>query len=58
MPITWEKTESAEFPYRTFVDGQMWQIKINDFPEEPLYTLIIQGNEIVEFDDWSSFWKK
>jgi hypothetical protein len=37
-------------------EASVWMIRINDFPEEPLYTLLIDGEEILHFDDWPNFW--
>jgi hypothetical protein len=38
------------------VDGKIWTIRLNDFPDEPLYTLLIDGFEIIHFDDWPEWW--
>jgi hypothetical protein len=37
------------------VDEKVWTIRLNNFPEEPMYTLRIDGTEIIHFDDWP-FW--
>ena len=37
-------------------EASVWTIRINDFPEEPLYTLLVDGEEILHFDDWPHFW--
>ncbi|MBP7949770.1 MAG: hypothetical protein KA004_08955 [Verrucomicrobiales bacterium] len=39
------------------VDGKAWQVRINEFTEEALYSLLIGGREITRFDDWPGFWK-
>lgn len=54
----WVKTDRAEFPYTADINGQTWLIRVNDFPEEPLYTLLIENQEIGSFDDWSPVWFK
>lgn len=56
--VAWVKTDRAEFPYTAEVKGQTWLIRINNFPEEPLYTLLIENQEIGSFDDWSTVWYK
>lgn len=56
--ITWARNNSAEFPYEIRTDGHHWQIRINDFPAEPMYTLLIDGKETESFDDWPTLWKK
>jgi hypothetical protein len=33
------------------VDHQGWQIRINNLPDEPLYTLIIDKIEIIHLND-------
>ena len=48
----------AEFPYQAMIDGRRWEIRVNDFPAEPLYTLIIDGQEALDLEDWPSLWKR
>jgi hypothetical protein len=36
-------------------DGEKCELKMNDFPDEPLYTLVWRG-ERIDFDDAPSSW--
>lgn len=59
--IPWETaTKPAEkhVVFRAKVDGTNWAIRMNDFPEEPLYSLLIDGIVIIHFDNWPNFWKR
>lgn len=56
--LGWRRTARAEFPYEAEVGGQHWVVRINDFPAQALYTLLIDGKEVAEFDDWPGAWKK
>ena len=57
--IQWSRTADAEFPYVATVDGHQWKIRINDFPvDEYKYTLMIDGVESDNFNDWPSVWTK
>ena len=58
LPLQWQRTPDAEYPFETTVDGGRWQIRLNDFPAEAMYTLIIAGQEISDFDDWPKAWQK
>ncbi|MEW6342933.1 MAG: hypothetical protein AB1704_19920 [Pseudomonadota bacterium] len=44
--------------YSAEVSGQTWRIRMNDFPDEPMYTLIVDGAEKIHFNDWPSEWLK
>ncbi len=57
-PIEWAHTGDGEFPYTASVGGRTLRIRVNDFPAEPLYTLIVEGEDIEDLDDWPSAWKK
>ena len=54
--IVWEHTGDGEFPYRAHVVGKSFTIRVNDFPEEPLYTLLIEGRAVEVLEDWPSAW--
>jgi hypothetical protein len=58
--VAWQ-TASQNDEYIVFigeVEKSQWKIRINDFPDEPLYTLIVDGKEKLHFDDWPEFWEK
>jgi len=40
------------------MDESQWKIRLNDFPDEPVYTLIINDAEVIHFDDWPGFWTR
>ena len=55
--IEWRKTSDAEHPWCTTLEGKKVRIRINDFPAEALYTLMVDGSE-AHFDEWPSRWTK
>ncbi|MET7425669.1 hypothetical protein [Dactylosporangium sp. NPDC005555] len=57
-PIRWEHSGDGEFPYHAEVDGRALTVRVNDFPAEPLYTLIVDGSEMVDLDDWPTVWRR
>ena len=40
------------------VEGQRWLLQLGNFPAEPLYTLVVDGVEIMSFDDWPVLWTR
>jgi len=54
--ITWEETADPEYPYRAQVNQDNYLIRLNDFPAESLYTLIVNGEEVEDIDDWPESW--
>lgn len=54
--IVWERGSGAEYPYRAKIEGKQCLIRLNDFPDERLYTLLVDGVAIADFDDWPSNW--
>ena len=57
-PVQWHKTDDVDFPYRAEVDGRTWQVRLNDFPAEPLYTLVIDGRPVEDLDEWPLAWQQ
>ena len=43
---------SPEEIFVASVEGSRWTIRLNDFPDEPLFTLMISGQAVLHFDDW------
>lgn len=59
--IVWSKNKesnSPTHPYAAIVDGHRYLIRINDFPDDQLYTLIVDSRDLVSFDDWPKLWKR
>ena len=58
-PITWELAESALIVYKAKFEGRRYSMRMNDFPEEPLYSLLDEeGNVIVDMNEWPPRWTK
>ena len=58
MSINLENSHDPEFPYQVVIDNKQWVIRINDFPEEALYTLMVDGKAVIDFSDWPYTWKR
>lgn len=56
LPVPWQWTGEATFAYTAVVEGSTFMIRVNDFPEEDLYTLLVDGDEIVDFTTWPKIW--
>ena len=56
--VAWRRTGRAEFPYAASVDGRDWLLRVNDFPAEAFYTLLVAGREVGDFDDWPALWRR
>lgn len=54
--IAWEPTGDGEIPYRAWFQGRELALRVNDFPAEPLYTLLSDGEEIEDLEDWPAPW--
>lgn len=56
IAVAWKHTGTAEFPFTAEVDGKRYTIRLNDFPAEPMYTLISDGIELDDLEDWPVAW--
>jgi hypothetical protein len=54
--VHWSATDDAENPYERKVGDALWTIRVNDFPAEPMYTLIVNGTLVGDFEDWPDCW--
>ncbi|MQB33533.1 hypothetical protein EXN67_17065 [Rhizobium rhizogenes] len=56
--LRWKKRDDAEFVY-TAADPHEGTLVIrpNDFPAEPLYTLLCDSVPVESFDDWPPSWQ-
>jgi hypothetical protein len=56
--VVYESTGDPEYPLRAEEAGTVWRIRINEFPDEPLFTLLIGEKEVIDFDNWPGRWKR
>ena len=56
--VAWATASGRErcIVFEARVDDHRWLIRLNDFPDEPLYTLLVDGGEVVHFDEWPQIW--
>jgi hypothetical protein len=54
--IDWVQTEDAVERWRSRVGRDTWVVRVNDFPEEHMYTLLINGRASESFDEWPADW--
>jgi hypothetical protein len=58
MKLDFSKTPDPECPLACRVSGMPLIIRVNDFPEQSLYTLVADGVDEVDFDDWPKGWRR
>ncbi len=56
--VAWRRTGSAVTPFEAHVDGRRWTVRVNDFPAEPLYTLLVDGDPQQDLDAWPAAWRR
>jgi hypothetical protein len=56
MAIAWAHTGDGEHPFRAMAGGTELVVRVNDFPAEPLYTLLVDGQPFSDLEDWPASW--
>jgi hypothetical protein len=59
--VVWEEmqwTQQDHCIYKTEFESCCWKIRLNNFPDEPLYTLLVNGKEVIHFNEWPIEWEK
>lgn len=54
----WCQTSNGRFPFAARVSGRWWVLRLNNFPDHPLWTLFIDGAVACDFDDRPPEWGK
>jgi hypothetical protein len=54
-----EDTGDAKLPWKATVDGELWQIRMNEFPgSKHLWALLVDGKVTDEFSQWPAGFTK
>ncbi|MEK6409143.1 MAG: hypothetical protein AABN34_19640 [Acidobacteriota bacterium] len=50
--LVWRRSDDPHYRYDADFDGERWVLRVNDFPDDHLYTLLVDHVEVTSFDDW------
>jgi uncharacterized protein YjaG (DUF416 family) len=56
--LSWRSTGDPIYPWAAEVDGTAWRVRINDFPDELMYSLKIGSENAGDFHDWPETWQR
>jgi len=56
--IMWQPSEDPEYPYVADLEGERCLVRVNDFPDDHFYTLIVGDLEVAQFDEWPKHWRR
>jgi len=56
--LKWNEGQGPNHPNGAKMNGDKLVIRLNDFPDESLYTLIVNDKEVASFDDWPKQWSR
>jgi hypothetical protein len=54
--IHWRKSRNAAVPWVASYKGRTLELRLGDFPAEPLYTLVADGVDVVTLGSWPDDW--
>lgn len=52
----WGQTGNVYFPVAAVVNGEWWVLRINNFPDHPLWTLFVNGERRFDITDTPTTW--
>ena len=58
MNLSWIETKDPFYPYELRIGGTYLKIRLNDFPEEVMYSLLVDEELVKDFNNWPSNWKR
>ena len=56
--VSWSKADDAFHPWTADVAGARWRVRVNDFPDDLMYTLVVGETGIGSFHDWPEAWRR
>jgi hypothetical protein len=54
----WRCRDDRDFPWTAEADGEAWRVRLNDFPDEPMYRLFVGDQSVADFHDWPKPWHR
>jgi hypothetical protein len=58
IDATWSRTNDPTALWSAQVRAETWTVRVHDFPEEHLYTLLVNDEELGSFDVWPRHWSR
>ena len=55
--IQWNATGDPGIPLSAEYDGSTLRVRVNDFPTEPLYTVLVDDVEVGDLEEWPRLWE-
>ncbi len=55
--IIWNEEKIDRFHFHANVDGKKLSLRLNDFPEEPMFTLFVDNFPVINFTERPENWK-
>jgi hypothetical protein len=56
--LRWSRTADATAPWQAAAGKATCRLRLNDFPAEPMYTLLVDGQPVGDLEDWPACWKQ
>jgi hypothetical protein len=54
----WRDDGDPDHPWTASVAGASWRVRLNDFPDEPMYGLMAGDRHLGDFHDWPQPWHR
>jgi hypothetical protein len=51
--VRWQPTGARVFIFAARVDGGWWVLRLNGFPDHPMFTLFVNGRVVGDVDDFA-----
>ena len=56
--MTWRYTGDPEYPFKAELDGTVYTLYSGDYPVEPMYSLLVEGQVVDGLDLWPHTWTR